>query len=781
MRTAILTFGALLGAFGVVAACGSDRDTGAGPADDGGGGSADGTAQHDAVSERTGTDARGPGAPPQPAPFGLDTRPANASCVAPARPATDVAVAFERVFAGVTLGSPMMMGQIPGDATRVFVAQRSGTIVSFPVAAPPTGAPTTVATVANVNADGEGGLLGIAFDPAFAQNGRLYVSFTAEAPGVSGSQMRSTIARLTSTDSGATFGSYTELLAFDQSTATNHKGGSIAFGLDGFLYFGFGDGGGGGDSFINGQNKGSFFGKIHRIDVTTPPAVGQAYVIPSDNPFKNGGGKDTTYAYGIRNPFRFSFDRISGDLWLGDVGQDLYEEVDRIRAPGGNLGWPCREGLHPYAPTLNDAARCPNEKAAFVEPVTEYPHAGGQKAIIGGVVYRGKAVPQMVGTYIFGDEVAGSIWALKYDANNVATRVLLNPQGPNGNWSQFAEDNEGELYAVDLGGRLYKMSTKPGVDAGTPGVFPDALSKTGCVDPANPKTPSSGLIPYTVNSPLWSDGADKERWMAIPDGKKIAIGKEGHLDLPIGSILMKTFALGGKRIETRLLVHHADDGWAGYTYEWNDAETDATLLPSSKSKMFANQSWYYPSRSDCFSCHSGAASRTLGMELGQLNGDDVYPATNRVANQLATLDHIGIFEAPLASPVGQIVAYPTPTKAGPLEARARSYLHANCAMCHRPDGNGGGPMDLRFAVGLESAKSCNVAPDNGDLGVSGAKILAPGDAAKSLLSLRPHALDATRMPPLATHRVDTDGVSVIDMWIQSLTACPAKSTDAGDQ
>jgi uncharacterized repeat protein (TIGR03806 family) len=258
----------------------------------------------------------------------------------------------------------------------------------------------------------------------------------------------------------------------------------------------------------------------------------------------------------------------------------------------------------------------------------------------------------------------------------------------------------------------------------------------------------------------------------------------GHLDLPIGSVLMKTFSLGGKRIETRLFVHHADGDWAGYTYEWNDAETDATLLPSSKSKAVGAQTWTYPSRSDCFSCHSGTAKRTLGMELGQLNGDYVYPSTNRISNQLATLDHIGMFSAPLPAKPDELVVYPTPTgTTSTLEARARAYLHANCAMCHQPNSNGGGPMDLRFATAFADTKMCNVAPDDGTLGVTGAKILLPGDTSRSIVSLRPHALDATRMPPLASHLVDTAGVAVIDAWIRSLTSCAPTGgpTDAGGQ
>ena len=601
MRASHFGFVLLSIAAGVIAAvaCGHDDGAPASSSVDGGGNGGNGGAggSYDATLE--GASPIDAANPPMRAAFGLDSRPANPTCLAPARPPTSVAVKFNPVFASVTLQSPMMMRQIPGDTSaqrRMFVAQRSGTIVSFSATTPPTGAPTTVLTVPNpVSTDGEGGLLGFAFHPKFAQNGRIFFSYTATDAAVSGSNMRSVIARMDSADGGATFANYTELVTFDQTTATNHKGGSIAIGPDGYLYFGFGDGGGGGDTYIHGQLKDLYFAKIHRIDVDSVPPPGKTYAVPASNPFASGGGQASTYAYGIRNPFRFSFDRVAGDLWLGDVGQDLWEEVDRIVSPGANLGWSCREGANDFA--ITDTARCPNPKAGFLEPVIEYPHSGAAKAVIGGSVYRGKALPSVVGTYIFGDEVTGEIWSLTYDpVTGVPGMTQLNAQGPNGNWVHFAEDEDGELYVVDLNGKIYEMVANPtATDAGAPAVsFPDKLSKTGCVDPKNPTNPVAGLVPYSVQSPLWSDGAMKERWLAVPDTKKIAIGPDGHFDLPIGSVLMKTFSLGGKRIETRLLAHHDDGGWAGYTYEWDDAETDATLLPSSKSKTVAGQSWYYP-------------------------------------------------------------------------------------------------------------------------------------------------------------------------------------------
>ncbi len=703
--------------------------------------------------------------PPIPTEFGLDARPPNPTCKAPARPPSTASVALQQVYAGTNLGTPLMMAQIPGDGSRWFVAQRDGRLVSFPTANPPatTTAVANLPTVAGVaiNTNGEGGFLGLAFHPRFAQNGKLYVSWTSTG-GANG--MRSLIGALTSTDSGATFSTYTPVLGFDQTTATNHKGGGIAFGNDGYLYASFGDGGNGDDFFINGQKKTGFFSKILRLDVDN--TGGQPYGIPADNPFRAGGGEPATYAYGLRNPFRFSVDRGTGELWVGEVGQNQWEEIDRVKL-GGNYGWPCREGANDYL--INDAQRCPI-KTGFTDPVVQHQHIPkNSRSITGGVVYRGKAIPGFVGSYIYGDYVTQEIFILTYDTTTgLATSTAL--QGaPAAPWVNFAEDSDGEVYAVGVNGQVYKLVA---AQVGGPSNFPQKLSQTGCVDPQNPTQPAAGLIPYSPSSPLWSDGADKERLFALPDGKTITIGADGDFDFPIGTVTFKSFSLNGKRVETRLFVRHDDGGWAGYSYEWLDDQSDAVLLPASKTKQVGSQTWSYPSRSDCVRCHTAAAGHTLGLEVGQLNTSLVYASTNRISNQLKTLEHIGVLSAPLTAPVEQLAAFPNPTGDRPLPERARSYLHANCSPCHRPNGGGRGNLDLRFATSLAGTMACNVVPEAGDLGVAGALLLVPGMPQKSLISLRPQAVGANRMPPVGSNLVDTQGVQVVNDWISSLTSCP---------
>jgi uncharacterized repeat protein (TIGR03806 family) len=703
--------------------------------------------------------------------FGLDERPANPTCHAPPRPTPTGGVAFQPVFANVAVApSPYRTSivQDPNDKTRWFASYADGKLVSFPAQNPPN-TPTVVADLAvlagvPVNVEGEGAFFGFAFHPKFATNGRVYVSWTArEGP----TEMRSRVGYITSADGGKTFTSYTNLISFDQPYK-NHNGGGILFGPDGYLYLSFGDGGAGGDVLAKGQKTTELFSKIVRIDVDNIPA-GQPYGIPADNPFKGDAGEPAAFAYGFRNPFRFTFDRGSGDLWVGDVGQELYEEIDIVKL-GGNYGWSCREGAHPYPYVY-----CPSKGVGTIDPVFEYTHTTASHAIVGGYVYRGSAIPDLVGAYVYGDWGTGAVFALTFDATTgLPSSKQLNPSGPAMPMAAFAEDADGELYVVDVYAPVQKLVPAPlPADAGTPGPsFPARLSKTGCVDPQDPKRPASGLIPFSVNAALWSDGAEKDRWIALPDGKRITIGADGDFDLPAGSVVMKTFRVEEKRIETRLLVRHDDGEWTGYSYEWLDDQTDAVLLAASKRKSVGSLSWYFPSRSDCVRCHTQAAGRTLGLELGQLNSEITYTSTNRISNQLRTLDHIELFDKHLDKPVEQILAYPVPTGTGSLDGRARAYLHANCSMCHRPNGGARGEMDLRFARTFVETKTCNVEGQTGDLGIAGAKLFAPGEPTKSQLSIRPRAVGANRMPPLASNVVDPEGTTLIDSWIKSATACP---------
>jgi uncharacterized repeat protein (TIGR03806 family) len=283
---------------------------------------------------------------------------------------------------------------------------------------------------------------------------------------------------------------------------------------------------------------------------------------------------------------------------------------------------------------------------------------------------------------------------------------------------------------------------------------------------------ASGMIPYAVNAPFWSDGAAKDRYLAIPDGTQVAINGSNDFEFPNGSVILKSFRLNNALIETRLFMRHPDGVWAGYTYEWNSGQTAATRVIGGKTRQVGGQTWIYPSEGECMQCHTSAAGFSLGPEISQLNGSLLYPATGRTANQLETLDHIGLFAAGLPGSPSTLpaLADPANTSAG-LSARARAYLHTNCAQCHRPQGPTPSNMDLRATTALSAMNTCDAPPQAGNLGIANARLIAPGDAARSVIVARMNRRDLNGMPPVGSNVIDSSGVALLTAWINSLGSC----------
>jgi uncharacterized repeat protein (TIGR03806 family) len=705
----------------------------------------------------------GAGDPVDPTESGLDSRPSNASCLAPPLPGAGAdATAVDAFPAAPAFDQPTKLLQAPGDGSRWFVLEKPGRIRVFDVTSPGN-VSTWLDFTGRVNATGEGGMLGMAFHPDFPATREVFVSYTAP-----GSPLVSRISRVILDDATTPSGPLNEqvILTINQPY-TNHNGGDIAFGADGLLYIGMGDGGSGGDPQNHAQNTTDLLGAMLRIAVVGVAFPSPGYTIPADNPFagnaKCGPGTNADdcpeiFAWGFRNPWRWSFDRPTSALWLADVGQNAWEEIDVV-TKGGNYGWRCREGAHPF-----NGAGCPG---GLVDPVAEYDHGSGV-SITGGYVYRGQLLPALQGRYVFADYAPNPIRALRDDgAGGYAIEELTATAH---SVSAFGTDQDGELYFTDFGdGRIYRLA--PGGGGLSDGI-PDDLADTGCVDPANPTQPAAGLIPYDINAPFWSDGADKERWLALPDGATIAIGSDGDWEMPPGTVLVKLFRLDGNPIETRLLMRHPGGEWRGYTYEWNDSLTAATRVSNGKTRRIGAQQWTYPSEAQCLQCHTAAAGFSLGPETAQLNRDFTYPATARTANQLATLGHIGMFRAPLPAEPADLPALADPADASqPLAGRARAWLHTNCAQCHRPGGPTPSTMDWRYNTALATTAACNVAPTSGDLGLASARLVAPGDAARSVVPARMNRRDALGMPPLGSNLVDGAGVTLVNDWINSLTSC----------
>ena len=348
------------------------------------------------------------------------------------------------------LESPVDLQAAPGDTNRLFIVEKTGAVRVFQGGAVLPRAFLDIST--RVSHGSEQGLLGLCFHPQFATNRRFYVDYTD----ASGNTHVVEFLASASLDSATT--TEREIL-FVTQPASNHNGGQLAFGPDGYLYIALGDGGGGGDTYQNGQNLGSLLAKILRVNVD----VGSPYSVPSDNPFfSRQGARGETWDYGLRNPWRFCFDRLNGDLYIADVGQDTYEEVDYEphHSGGRNYGWNIMEGLHCFPPS-----RTTCDKTGLTLPVAEYTHQEGC-SITGGYVYRGAEIPELNGVYFYGDYCTGIVRSFTIaagqavNAQDWSSALRTQAGGRMQGLSSFGQDARGELYMTLLSGEVYKIVRK---------------------------------------------------------------------------------------------------------------------------------------------------------------------------------------------------------------------------------------------------------------------------------------------------------------------------------
>lgn len=658
----------------------------------------------------------------------------------------------------------------------------------------------------------DSGLLGLAFHPNFARNHYVYIWYAWVTPGtVEGDPShrprtdkpnRDRLSRFTLDDNGVAIPN-SELVLIDQEThVVWHKGGGIFFHpRNGFLYFTVGDDEDGSNSQRIDHN---LLGGLFRIDVDErggaishpiprQPDNGKTahYMIPNDNPFV-GKPKalEEFYGLGLRSPHRMTYDPIGDRIFIGDVGDAQREEVDVIEPtdPAGlNFQWPMIEGLR--------GNLTPPFIGVDKPPIIDYDHGEGS-AIIGGYVYRGKKwADDLGGRYIFGDNGSGKIWALDERTSPPSKIQLCQiPFGPGPNsgsnytgLSTFGLDQDAELYACQMsseGGHIFRLER-----TGPPAVrkpFPKLLSQTGAFTNTSKLIAAPGLVPYAVNSPLWSDGAVKSRWIALPAGQKIGFAEKGEWQFPNGTVFVKEFELPvdeshpevRRRLETRLLVRDSSGAAYGVTYKWRPDNSDADLLPDSLTENITirtasggtrTQAWYYPSQTDCIRCHTPAAGYVLGPKTRQLNGDIVYPQTNVKDNQIRTWGHLAMFntavdDVKLAS-LDRLV--PASDDSAPIETRVRSYLDANCAQCHRPGGVHA-LWDARFDTPIIGAGIINSTSLN-KLGMAGARVVRPGDLEHSVLFRRIDTVDAVaKMPPVGRNTIDPAALAVVQKWIAEM-------------
>lgn len=734
--------------------------------------------------------------------------------------------------ASVLFNLPVGFATPPGETNRLFVIEKAGSIAVITNLASPNRTVFLSLTNKVVSQTGtsEGGLLGLAFHPGYVSNGYFYVYYLGNDITVSNG-MHDILSRFSVDAANANHASTnTEVKLIRQFDGiSSHNAGDIHFGPDGYLYYSLGDEGAAGntngDPRMNAQfiDK-NFFSAIARLDVdkrpgnlppNSHPSATTNYLVPVENPFvgaTNFNGRTVNsnnvrtefYAVGFRNPWRFTFDPVTGRLLVGDVGLKDREEIDDV-VKGGNYGWSYREG------TTNGSRHLEAPSGfASIAPIFEYGHVatntlnwppqfstnlGG--TVIGGVFYHGDRLSQLKGFYVFGDydygiiEPAGQpIWAFKYDGTNISNfqRLLSSKQiaaygidPANGDVLLACLTNVATFGPNAGFNPIYRLVYDTNnVIAGTP--LPPTLADTGAFADLTSLTPPPGIAPYSLNVPFWSDNATKTRWFSLPDTNlTFGFDPDSNWSFPTGAIWIKHFELeltngvaaSRKRLETRLIVK-IDSGVYGVTYRWGNSLTNANLVPeeglnepfviNDGGGILRTQVWHYPSRLECLACHTPGGGGALGMNTPQFNHDQDFNGT--VTNLIQAMSDAGYFTAAVTN-IHLLRALAPPTNSAvSLEYRVRSYLAANCVQCHQPGGAGAqqANWDARITTQLPGMGVIN-GPLVDNIGDASNRVIVPGDPAHSVMLYRIATLGGDHMPPLATSVINTQAVALLSAWI----------------
>ncbi len=713
------------------------------------------------------------------------------------------------VFGSSSINMPIWTKPIPNTA-KYLVTTKTGSIILIDNGNQTTSQTTVLDISSKTFSSGECGMFDIALHPNFDTNRYVYVFYNYRPSAVSGSSLYSfyRVSRFTFSDDLTSIdpdSEYVLIQHFDRMFT--HAGGGLFFDNNGYLNICLGDEGSDNDFFGNSQDiEERLFGGILRIDVDQnaatshpikrfptkvdqhpndwPENINQGYYIPNDNPWVSDTENylEEYFVIGLRSPHTVFYDKTNEDIWIADVGQTQKEEIN-IFKKGDNGQWPYIEG------NVNGIREKPEiVHGNEVGPIYTYGRDVGQ-SIIGGFVYHGTQYPSLNGKYIFGDFVSRNIWAL--DRNRLEIDLLTNI-GPGFGYfdgiSSFFTDQSGEsIYFNKLPNGLFELiPTDETIQQ-----IPQLLSETGAFSDLTNLTPNDGIIPYELNTILYSDGASKKRWIAVPnDGtrdtsdEQIIFNSDTDFEYPDGTVLIKHFEINTdkqnpneiKKLETRFLIINGDDTY-GVTYVWNDEQTDAELITNAvvedipiknESGITENLSWTYPGRSQCLSCHSSATNWAIGPKSHTLNREVQYDNSGITHNQISVWNDLNLFTETLSENEIQSLhrSVSITDENASNEEKVRSYIDMNCSHCHRGD-NLETKFDARFYVDLveqhivdEAAHSRNSRENN--------FVIASGDENKSEMLRRSNSLGGNRMPPLGRSTTDEDFIIALKGWIADL-------------
>lgn len=677
---------------------------------------------------------------------------------------------------------------------------------------------------------GDAGAVGIAFHPKFgdqsAPGKQLLFVYYRTNPELDGWNELgyNRLSKFTWNPQSDTFDPSSEKILIQQYDRSSwHNGGDMFFGPDDFLYLSMGGEGREEHQAVSTQQlTGGLFSGIIRIDVDNDPTRShpirrqpgqnasppgswtwetftQDYSIPDDNPWldPDGGILEEFYAIGLRSPHAMYFDPETQLIWLADVGDGSREEISLVEK-ADNLQWPYMEG---NLPTGNHEKPDPfigNEKPPFLD----YDRSVGS-CVMGGSVYHGTLFPELNGKYLFGDYFRNKVLALTNNGTQAEpelTTLISNlegqpvevPESPG--FTGIFPIEDGRILVTVMGdygdaanpGKIFSLQRKAAVEEP-----PAQLSQLGAFTDLENLTPAPGIIPYTVNAPLWSDRAEKKRWIAIPnDGhfdseeEQIAFHSTNDWTFPEGTVFIKHFELplstdsngDTARLETRFFI--VGQGGVGYglTYKWNAEGTEAFLLGGGASKDFDiyengqlayTQTWNFPSRDQCMSCHNANAKYVLGVKTHQLNGDMYYPHLGQSMNQLEFFNQHDLFQRDIGRKEQYLRAHAIDDLSADLELRIRSYLDANCASCHQQGGLPTVTLDFRFNLPLKLQNIVNF-PTQSHSSNPNRLIVQPGSHQSSELWVRDASTEDDRMPPIGRSLVDQEYIDALVEWIGTL-------------